>query len=82
MAYKYLVDLGHRRIGLIAETEGADPAVRERLDGFQEERAGMYQTPPPQATEFPALGDLGDQGRRTPSRSSEVEMTILPFRIR
>ena len=36
MAYKFLLDRGHRRIGLVTQTEGADPAVAERLTGFEE----------------------------------------------
>ena len=38
MAVKYLQDRGHRRIGLVARTVGADPAVQARLEGF---RTGM-----------------------------------------
>jgi DNA-binding LacI/PurR family transcriptional regulator len=36
MAFKHLVDLGHRRIGFVGRTEGyADPAVAERINAYR-----------------------------------------------
>lgn len=36
MAFKHLVDMGHRRIGFVGRTEGyADPAVQERVAAYR-----------------------------------------------
>ncbi len=36
MAFKYLLDLGHRRIGYVGKLSGTDPAIGGRLAGYHE----------------------------------------------